>query len=109
MFMLGDSTTAYTLSLGSHKLIVLSSVGHRLTQVAAGCLACCRRGPGVVGEQPLLEPGKSFEYQSACPLFTTVGTMEGEYEMIVMDSQGNGGDKIEVKIGKFALRKPEQS
>lgn len=65
------------------------------------------RGPGVVGEQPILEPGKSFEYQSACPLFTTVGTMEGEYEMVVINSQGEWGDKFEVKIGKFALRKPE--
>eukprot|EP00882_Tetradesmus_deserticola_P003343 GHRQ01003539.1.p1 GENE.GHRQ01003539.1~~GHRQ01003539.1.p1 ORF type:complete len:269 (+),score=123.32 GHRQ01003539.1:152-958(+) len=65
------------------------------------------RGPGVVGEQPRLEPGQSFEYQSACPLFTTVGTMEGEYEMAVMDAQGEWVDKLEVKIGKFALRKPE--
>jgi ApaG protein len=63
----------------------------------------------VVGEQPILKPGESFEYQSACPLFTTVGTMEGEYEMVVMGEAGDWLDKVEVKIGKFALRKPEMA
>jgi ApaG protein len=37
------------------------------------------RGPGVVGEQPELRPGESFQYQSACPLPTPQGSMEGHY------------------------------
>eukprot|EP00775_Hariotina_reticulata_P013614 gene13614-13739_t len=65
------------------------------------------RGPGVVGKQPVLEPGSSFEYQSACPLFTTVGCMEGEYLMVVLDKQGDWGEELQVKIGRFALQQPE--
>ncbi|MGH3426267.1 MAG: Co2+/Mg2+ efflux protein ApaG, partial [Mycobacteriales bacterium] len=37
------------------------------------------KGPGVVGKQPLLEPGQSFEYTSACPLKTPFGSMHGTY------------------------------
>jgi len=60
----------------------------------------------VVGKQPILEPGSSFEYQSACPLFTTVGSMEGEYVMVVLDQQGDWAEELQVKIGKFALKQP---
>jgi ApaG protein len=63
----------------------------------------------VIGEQPIMKPGQSFQYESACPLFTTVGTMEGEYEMLVLGEQGDWLDKFEVNIGKFALRKPEMA
>ena len=41
------------------------------------------RGPGVIGEQPLLTPGQSFEYTSFCPLPTSMGTMHGSYQMQV--------------------------
>ena len=40
------------------------------------------RGPGVVGEQPMLAPGESFTYTSACPLETPFGTMHGTYQMV---------------------------
>src|SRR5690606_21622215 len=40
------------------------------------------RGPGVVGEQPILEPGDTFQYTSACPLPTSFGTMHGSYQMV---------------------------
>jgi uncharacterized protein affecting Mg2+/Co2+ transport len=51
-----------------------------------------------------LEPGKSFQYESACPLNTVLGSMEGEYEMVVLEPDtGAWGDKFEVKIGLFAL------
>src|SRR6476661_9690422 len=40
------------------------------------------RGPGVVGQQPTLAPGESFEYTSGCPLPTSSGQMEGTYEMV---------------------------
>lgn len=61
----------------------------------------------MVGEQPILKPGQNFEYQSACPLFTTFGTMEGEYKMAILDDQGEWLDEVEVQIGCFALIKPE--
>ena len=43
------------------------------------------RGEGVVGEQPVLEPGASFDYVSGCPLTTPTGAMEGRYFMIAAD------------------------
>lgn len=64
------------------------------------------KGPGVVGEQPILRPGEFFEYTSACPLQTSYGTMEGKYEMIVFDRDSfdlEEAHRIEVKIGRFSL------
>ena len=60
------------------------------------------QGPGVVGEFPLLEPGESFEYTSFCPLTTEVGTMEGQYVMVVVES----GEPFEAEIGRFTLAAP---
>ena len=45
------------------------------------------RGPGVVGEQPTIEPGKAFRYTSGCPLTTPSGVMVGEYRMIDPDGR----------------------
>lgn len=61
------------------------------------------RGPGVVGEQPLLKPGDSFEYTSGCPLSTPSGMMVGSYEMEVDD-----GERLEVAIPAFSLDSPHQ-
>lgn len=59
------------------------------------------RGPGVVGEQPRLEPGEDFEYSSACPLRTPFGTMHGTYQMT-----SDGGESFDVEIAPFALSEP---
>jgi ApaG protein len=59
------------------------------------------RGPGVVGKQPTLAPGESFEYTSGCPLATPFGIMEGTYQMIT-----NEGDRFTVKIAPFTLSEP---
>jgi ApaG protein len=59
------------------------------------------RGPGVVGEQPVLEPGDSFEYTSGCPLPTPFGTMEGTYQMVT-----EGGARFDAEIARFELREP---
>jgi ApaG protein len=56
------------------------------------------RGPGVVGEQPVLRPGESFEYTSACPLRTPQGTMHGSYQMVTSD-----GAHFDAEIAPFAL------
>ncbi len=44
------------------------------------------RGPGVVGEQPVLEPEQSFEYTSGCPLTTPFGSMRGTYQMVTAEA-----------------------
>ena len=56
------------------------------------------RGPGVVGENPELAPGESFEYMSGCPLATEWGTMEGSYTMRRED-----GSLFRARIGRFFL------
>lgn len=58
-------------------------------------------GPGVVGEQPVLEPGMRFEYTSFCPLTTPFGTMQGHYVMI-----RPGGETFEAEIAPFMLAVP---
>ncbi len=59
------------------------------------------RGLGVVGQQPLLQPGESFEYTSGCPLTTPVGTMRGTYHCV-----GDNGLPFEVDIPEFVLAMP---
>jgi len=59
------------------------------------------RGPGVVGQQPMLAPGQSFTYTSGCPLTTPFGTMEGTYQMVT----GNG-DTFDAKVAPFTLSEP---
>jgi ApaG protein len=59
------------------------------------------RGPGVVGEQPMLQPGEAFEYTSACPLRTPSGSMHGSYQMVTSD-----GERFDAEIAPFALGEP---
>ena len=62
-------------------------------------------GAGVVGEQPLLEPGECFEYTSGTPLDTPSGFMMGAYHMVVPSS----GENFDVAIPAFSLDSPHQS
>lgn len=55
-------------------------------------------GPGVVGEQPTLAPGQSFQYTSACPLLTEVGSMYGYYTLTTSD-----GEEFKADIAPFSL------
>jgi ApaG protein len=57
------------------------------------------KGEGVVGEQPLLEPGQSFQYSSWCPLTTPMGSMRGTYQMV-----SASGRHFDIEIAPFALR-----
>ena len=59
-------------------------------------------GTGVVGEQPVLEPGKSFEYTSGTPLATPSGFMNGHYHMMVRAS----GESFDAAIPAFSLDSP---
>jgi ApaG protein len=58
-------------------------------------------GPGVVGEQPVLEPGHAFEYSSGCPLPTPSGAMVGRYQL-----RAASGDSFEAEIPMFLLESP---
>ena len=62
------------------------------------------RGPGVVGEQPILKPGEYFEYTSGTPLSTPSGLMMGTYQM-----ENNDGKLFDVSIPAFSLDSPHQS
>lgn len=61
------------------------------------------RGDGVVGEQPVLRPGESFEYTSGTPLSTPSGIMVGRYQM-----ETKGGEGFEIEIPAFSLDSPYQ-
>ena len=60
------------------------------------------RGPGVVGEQPVLGPGESFSYTSGCPLPTRSGTMQGSYVM-----ETDGGETFDGRNPAFSLDIPQ--
>jgi ApaG protein len=59
------------------------------------------KGLGVVGQQPLLERGESFEYTSGCPLSTPFGQMRGTYQMVT-----DSGEPFEIEIAPFTLQAP---
>ena len=61
------------------------------------------QGPGVDGEQPVLDPGDSFQYTSGAPLSTASGIMVGSYEM-----EGADGRMFDVAIPAFSLDSPHQ-
>jgi ApaG protein len=59
------------------------------------------RGPGVVGEHPVLKPGEAFRYTSGVPLTTPSGIMTGEYEMLL-----ENGETMWVEVPAFSLESP---
>ncbi|MBM3558809.1 MAG: Co2+/Mg2+ efflux protein ApaG [Alphaproteobacteria bacterium] len=62
------------------------------------------RGAGVVGEQPVLKPGDSFEYTSGTPLPTPSGIMVGRYQM-----ESASGERFEIDVPAFSLDSPHQA
>jgi ApaG protein len=71
---------------------VITDADHKVQEV---------KGLGVVGQQPLLKPGESFEYTSGASIPTSVGTMHGSYQMMAED-----GEAFEVPIPSFTLSVP---
>jgi ApaG protein len=61
------------------------------------------KGVGVVGAQPVLEPGQKFEYTSGCPLPTASGFMSGRYQM-----RAKSGEAFEAEIPAFILESPHE-
>ena len=92
---------AYTVEIenGSHETVQLRSRYWHITDANGHVEEV--RGPGVVGEEPVLEPGDSFTYTSGCPLGTPSGFMRGHYRM-----QSPGGGFFEVEIPAFSLDVP---
>jgi ApaG protein len=80
-----------TVQLVSREWIITDATGHVETV----------KGPGVVGVQPVLAPGESFEYTSGCRLNTPHGVMRGAYHMA-----GEGDEHFDVEIAPFALSEP---
>lgn len=87
----------------------ITNIGERPAQVISRCWIIADgeqgehevRGLGVVGQQPLLAPGETFEYTSGCPLKNPVGTMRGSYHCV-----GENGVPFEVDIPEFVLAMP---
>ena len=82
-----------TVQLKSRHWMITNSRGE-LTEV---------KGPGVVGEQPVLKPGESFEYTSGAPLNTPWGLMGGSYQM-----ESASGERFDIEIPTFSLDTPGQ-
>lgn len=80
-----------TVQLVSRHWIITDGMGH-VEEV---------RGPGVVGNQPILAPGQSFRYTSGCPLTTPFGSMHGTYQMV-----SQGGEHFDIEIAPFTLSEP---
>ena len=86
-----ENDSAMTVQLLTRHWVITDGRGARHTV----------EGEGVVGEQPLIAPGGSFDYVSGCPLATPTGNMQGNYRMI-----GEDGSTFDVAIPKFALLAP---
>ncbi len=82
-----------TVHLVSRHWMIMNSRGE-LTEV---------KGLGVVGEQPVLKPGESYEYTSGAPLNTPSGMMGGTYQM-----ESESGEQFNVEIPTFSLDRPNQ-
>ena len=82
-----------TVQLLSRHWMITNSRGE-LTEV---------KGPGVVGEQPVLKPGERFEYTSGAPLDTPSGMMGGAYQM-----ETESGEHFDIEIPTFSLDRPNQ-
>lgn len=80
-----------TVQLLARHWIIIDATGH--TEVV--------KDKGVVGKQPVLRTGESFEYTSGCNLETSTGVMRGSYQMVTED-----GDPFDVEIAPFALHEP---
>ena len=61
------------------------------------------KGPGVVGEQPVLRPGESYQYTSGAPLNTSSGMMGGAYQM-----ESETGERFDIELPTFSLDNPDQ-
>lgn len=99
----GDSryTFAYSITISNTGTVAAQLISRHWIITDADNQVQEVRGLGVVGHQPLLQPGQSFEYTSGCVLATPVGSMKGSYQMTAED-----GTQFEVPIAEFVLSMP---
>jgi ApaG protein len=97
----GRYVFAYTITLRNTGSIAAQLISRHWIITDAQGLVQEVRGLGVVGAQPLLEPGESFEYTSGTAIGTAVGTMKGSYQMMATD-----GTRFEAEIPEFTLSVP---
>ena len=91
-----------TIANGSQRTVQLRSRYWHITDANGRVQEV--RGPGVVGQQPVLRPGESYEYNSGTPLSTPSGIMRGTYQM-----EAAGGERFDVRIPAFSLDSPHQA
>lgn len=97
----GRHAFSYTISITNVGTVAAQLISrHWIITDADGAVQEVR-GLGVVGQQPLLQPGQNFEYSSGCILATPVGTMKGSYQMVAED-----GEQFEAQIDEFVLSMP---
>jgi ApaG protein len=92
---------AYTITISNHGTVAAQLISRHWIITDAHEATQEVKGLGVVGEQPLLRPGESFEYTSGTALATPVGTMHGSYQMVAED-----GNKFDAEIPRFTLAMP---
>ncbi len=92
---------AYTMTVTNTGTIGAKLVGRHWIITDAEQQVQEVKGPGVVGQQPQLQPGESFEYTSGASIPTQIGTMRGVYQMIADD-----GHAFDAEIPQFTLSVP---
>ena len=92
---------AYTITIANSGTVAAQLISRHWVITDAENVTQEVKGLGVVGEQPLLRPGESFEYTSGTAMATPVGTMRGTYQMVAED-----GNKFEAEIPLFTLSMP---
>ena len=97
----GRYVFAYTITLRNTGSIAAQLISRHWIITDAKGLVQEVRGLGVVGEQPLLQPGQSYEYTSGTSIATSVGTMKGAYQMVAAD-----GTRFDAPIPEFTLSVP---
>ena len=97
----GRYVFAYTITLRNTGSVAAQLISRHWVITDAQGLVQEVRGLGVVGAQPLLQPGESFEYTSGTSIATAVGTMKGSYQMVASD-----GKRFEAEIPEFTLSVP---
>jgi ApaG protein len=97
----GRYVFAYTITLRNTGSLAAQLISRHWIITDSQGLVQEVRGLGVVGAQPLLQPGESFEYTSGASIATAVGTMRGSYQMLAED-----GARFEAPIAEFTLSVP---
>lgn len=97
----GRFVFAYTITLRNTGSVSAQLISRHWIITDAQGLVQEVRGLGVVGAQPVLQPGESFEYTSGASIATAVGTMKGSYQMVAAD-----GTRFEAPIPEFTLSVP---